>query len=287
MARERGGLLCVVLAVLCPLVTYETGRAQEGVRADEAAAARTPSATAAGVFMRHTDSPTTQTHRAAFNSQAGYDGSRRSGTVELRAELTVLGGPRSAARVVGLSLIGGASYLSPAAHAAPIGGDGLHAFGGVKLQPLFQARHGVDGAFSVSYLSHGFNLAPALATGVLLGRRLADTQLLLNLDYAQSFAHGDRFGRLRAASLTRVVRELRVGMEGRASFDLGFEDDTPGEAAYDIGCGPFASYALNHLVLSLGLGPTLLRFTDKPGNGTQRDRTLVGVALNVGLGTTL
>jgi hypothetical protein len=235
--------------------------------------------------MRHSDSPTTETYRAAFNSQAGYDSSRRSGTVELRAELVVLGGPRP--RAVGLSLIGGAAYLSPATHAQHIGQDGLRAFGGVKMQPLFQARHGIDGAVSVSYVSQGFNLAPAIATGVMLGRRVGDTQLLLNADYGQSFANGDRFGRLRAASLTRLVRELRVGVDGRASFDLGFDDDTPGEAAYDVTLGPFASYALDHLVLSLGFGPALLRFTDKPGNASQRDSTLLGLALNVGVGTAL
>jgi hypothetical protein len=274
-----------VAASLAVAAAHGSASAQE-LPVDASDSGRAPAASAAGAFMHHADSPTTEAHRAAFNNQAGYD-STRSGTVELRAELVVVGGPRSAARPLGLSLIAGASYAGPSAHAGYVGQERVNASGGLKLQPLFQARHGFDAALAVRYVSHGFNLSPAVVADLLFSRRIAETQLIFNLGYGQSLAHGDRYGRVRAASLTRLVDELRLGIEGRASFDLGLEDDTPGEAAFDAVVGPFASYALSHLVFSLGGGPSLLRFTDKPGNGGQRDTILLGFMLHAGVGTAL
>jgi hypothetical protein len=284
--RHRACALFYVLHGLC--FSAPGGLlAQEAAPFDGLASEPTREAAAAGVFLPHTDSPTTQTHRAAVNGRGGYDQNRGSGTADLRAELVILGGPQRRTMPMGLSLVGTASYFSPSAHAGYIGQGRVNASGGLKLQPLFQARHGFDGALSIRYVSQGDNLSPAIATGLLFARRFANTQLILNADYGQSFANGDRYGWLRAASLTRVIRELRLGVDGRASFDLGFEDDTPGEAAYDVTAGPVASYALSHLVFSLGGGPSLLRFTDKPGNGSKRNSTLLGFALHVGVGAAL
>jgi len=139
----------------------------------------------------------------------------------------------------------------------------------------------IDAAVMVSYQSRGFNLTQAVAADLLLGRRFGDTQLLLNIGYGQGVEEGERYGRVRAASLTRVVDELRLGIDGRFAADLEFEWEEPtGEPEFEANVGPVVSYTISHINLSASVGPAALRYRD--GHDT-----LYGVAANFGVGGTL
>lgn len=249
---------------------------------DDAARLRTAEkSAAAGVFLTYTESATTETHNVAASSQVGYDGNREGAFVHTRAEGVILAGPSGrggrARSPVGLSVVGGGSYIDATAQ-FPSSSSG---FGGLKLQPIFQERFGFDAAVMVTYQSRGFNLTPAVAADVLLGRRIGDTQLLLNIGYGQGVTEGERYGRVRAASLTRVVDELRVGIDGRFMADLELEWEEPtGEPEFEANVGPVVSYTISHISLSATVGPAALRYRDG------RD-TLLGVAANFGIGGTL
>jgi hypothetical protein len=184
-------------------------------------------------------------------------------------------------------LIADASIASGTARVESIGASEIQASLGFKVQPLHRARHAVDAALSLAYVSQGFNLSPAIMTELLIGRELLGMQLLLNLGYGQSLANRDRYARVRMGTLTTVAQHVRVGVDARASVDLGLEDDTAGEAAFDLTGGPTASYILGPIALSVSGGPLLLRFTDQPSNGEQRDKRLVGYVAMLGVGSAM
>lgn len=233
---------------------------------------------ASGVFLRSAESPTTEAHRAAVSTHAGFDGNRQGALVETRGEVVLVApSARTSGPRFGLSVVGGGAYIG-ATSRLPESSSG---FGGLKLQPVFQDQLGFDAAVSVSYLSRGFNLQQALQAELLLGRRIGDTQLLLNVGYGHGLEEGERYGRLRAAVLSRVVKELRLGLEARGMLDLERDEDEPsGEPDFEVNGGAVVSYTISHLSLSASAGPAALKYRDG------RD-TMFGVAASFGIGAAL
>lgn len=229
--------------------------------------------TAEGVFMRFGDSPSMRHHKVAVGTHVGGDGNRDSAAVETRGEIVVYG-----RKGFHLGLVGGGSYIG-AARGLPEQSAG---FGGVKAQLLSQELHGIDGAVSVQYTSKGFNLVPAVSSQLMLGRSFGDTQLLFNVGYGAGLEEGERFGTLRAGMLTRVYRELRIGLDARAMADLEFEWEEPeGEPEFEVNGGAVVSYAFSHLSVSALAGPAALRYRDGG------DNTRVGAIFSLGIGATL
>jgi hypothetical protein len=227
---------------------------------------------AAGVFLPYTDSATTHTHAVAIESHVAYDPNRRGAQLQTRGEVVLF-----ARRTMGLALMGGGTYVSARAPVPESSG----AFGGLKLQALAQAQFGVDLAISCAYLSRGFNLRPAVATELLLGRSLGALQLLLNVGYGQGVRDNERFGALRGALLHHAYRGLHVGLDARFAADLELDAVEPtGEPEFEANGGAVLSYAISHVTVSATGGPAALRFRDG------RD-THLGVALAVGIGATL
>lgn len=263
----------VLLASLLLPVAAAAQQGQEGASEEGTFGSYTGErSTAAGMFLRFTESPTTRTHKAAVGTHTAFDGNRRGVTLETRGEVVVY-----ASRALGVALLGGGAYVG-ASEALP---EASHAFGGVKLQPLSQERFGVDLAFSVAYQSRGFNLRQAVATGILLGRRFGETQTLLNVVYGQGLEDDERYGSLRAGVLHPIVQRLYVGLDARFSADLELNEDEPeGEPEFEGHVGPVLSYTLSHLTLSATAGPATLRYRD----GTD---TRFGAVVSLGVAATL
>lgn len=272
--RIEGLFLVAVCGLASPLFTAQARAQQQVDTGTEGIGHNTAErSTAKGVFMRFGESPAMDGHKVAVSSHVGGDTSRESAAVETRGEVVVYG-----RRGFHVGLIGGGSYIG-AARGLPEQSAG---FGGVKAQLLSQAQHGIDGAISVQYTSRGFNLVPAIASQLMIGRSFGDTQLLFNVTYGGGLEEAERFGTVRAAALTRVYRELRVGVDARALADLEFEWEEPeGEPEIEVNGGAVVSYAFSHLSLSALAGPTALRYRD----GTDTFR--VGALFSLGVGVTL
>jgi hypothetical protein len=231
----------------------------------------------AGAFLRWTDAATTSTHAVTIESHGGYDTTREGATAEARGEAVILSdatGRRTRGVPLGLGVFGGGVYASgPQANT-----DLTSGFGGLKLQPLFQETLGIDAALAVSYHSRGFSLRPVVVAEVLLGRRFGETQLLFNAGYSQPTDSDERSGSARAAVTTRVVGDLRAGLDSKASFDLELDEEEPaGEPELEVLAGPAVGYAIGHVAVSATGGVSALRLRD--GNDTR-----VGATMALGLG---
>ena len=263
----------LTLVALCSAFTLPL--AAQDADGDDTALGRSTAeqSTASGVFLRFTESPNMQGHKVAIDNHVGGDSNRRGAVVETRGEAVLY-----ARKGFGLGLIGGGSYVG-ATQRFP---EQSSAFGGVKLQALSQRQHGVDGGVAVSYVSRGFNLVPTVAADLMLARAFGDTQVLLNLTYGAGLEDAERYGALRAALLTRVAGQLRVGVEARFMSDLERAWEEPeGEPEFEGNGGAVVSYAISHVSLSAMAGPAALRYRDGVGE------TLLGATFTVGVGATL
>jgi hypothetical protein len=233
---------------------------------------------AAGTFLRLTESPTTSTHRVSVSTHGGYDASRQATLLDARGDIVLLSHTGLERRSkVGLAVVGGGSYSV----GSPAVSDFSSARAGLKVQPIFQEQLGFDAAVSVTYDSRGFNLVPAISTDLLLARSIGQTQLVLNIGYGAGVRESERAGRLRAAVLTRLVADLRVGLEARGQLDLERDDDEPsGESDYEVTASAVANYTISHLSLTAGVGPGAVRYRDG-------QETHVGVVATFGVGATL
>ena len=102
------------------------------------------------------------------------------------------------------------------------------------------------------------------------------------MGYGAGLQDAERFGSVRAAALTRVFRELRVGVDARAMADLEFELEEPeGEPEIEVNGGAVVSYAFSHLSVSALAGPAALRYRDGS------DAFRVGAIFSLGIGATL
>ena len=233
--------------------------------------------TEAGVFLRFAESPNTHTHKVAVDTHVGFDSNREGAVIDTRAEAVLF-----SRRSFGLAVFGGGSYIGATSRFD----EASSVNAGLKLQPLSQARHGIDGAFTVAYQSRGFNLQPAVAAELLLARRWGNTQALLNVGYGHGLEEGERYGTARGAVLTRVWKELRAGVDGRFLHDLEFDADEPeGEPELEANAGAVVSYAISHFALSLHAGPAFLRYRPQPD--APPSSTMIGAMVGVGIGATL
>lgn len=269
-------------AIVTPLAAQDigfVGRVSQPAEHEDGARFRTAAqSAAAGTFLRLAESPTTSTHRVSVSTHGGYDGSRRGTVLEARGDAVLFARTGLERRSkVGLALVGGASYgLNNSA--TP---NFSSARAGLKLQPVFQQQHGVDAALAVSYDSRGFNLVPAVSAELLLARSFGETQLVLNVGYGAGLRESEHAGRLRAAVLTRLVADLRVGLEARGQLDLERDDDEPsGENDFEVAASAVANYTISHISLTAGAGPGAIRYRD--GRETQ-----VGLVATFGVGATL
>jgi len=269
------GVLAVCSALALPLAAQDADPTAESDSFGRNTAERS---TASGVFLRFAESPNTQTHKVAVDTHTGFDSNREGAVVDTRAE-----GVLYSRRSFGLAVFGGGSYVG--ASAARFG-EASGVTGGLKLQPLSQARHGIDGAFTVAYQSRGFNLQPAVAAELLIARHWGDTLGVFNVGYGHGLEEGERSGTVRAALLTRVWKQLRVGVDGRYVHDLEFAPEEPeGEPEFEANAGAVLSYAVSHISLSAHAGPAVLRYRAQPDRPS--DGTLVGAVVSLGIGASL
>jgi hypothetical protein len=152
---------------------------------------------------------------------------------------------------------------------------------GARLQVLSQARHGVDGALSVTYRAEGFTEGEGeIETLVAMARRVGAATLLANLAYGQDPEGRERDGEVRAAALARVSRCLFLGLDGRWRFDLGSDVAklrANNEPTTDLDLGPVATLVLGPVALTAETGASLVRRID--GN------TKLGLVAIGGIGT--
>lgn len=271
----RIGALALCSALALPLAAQDSDLASE---AGSIGRNTSEQSTEAGVFLRFAESATTQTHKVAIDTHTGFDSNRKGLVLDTRGEVVL-----HARRGFGVALIGGGAYIG-ATERFP---ESSSAFGGLKLQGLEQSRHGIDAGVSVQYQSRGFNLQPAVAAELMLGRRWGRTQTLFNAGYGHGLEEGERYGTLRAAVLTRVWKELRVGVDGRYVRDLEFGPEEPeGEPEFEANAGAVVSYAISHISLSAHAGPAVLRYRAQPTD-VEKPSTLVGSVVSLGIGATL
>jgi hypothetical protein len=220
-------------------------------------------AAAAGQFLPLTYAATDGETAAVACGYAGYDGALGA-VMESHAEVR-LWGP--------IALRGAAELGDTSRRVRPSIG--------ARVQLLSEARHGVDGAISVTYRAEGFTEAEGeIETLVALGRRVGGTTLIANLAYGQDPDGNERDGEVRAAAFRRVSRRLHLGVDGRWRFDLGSSVDklrASNEPTTDLDAGPVAMLTLGPLALTAETGASLVR---RIGGDTK-----LGVVALGGLGT--
>jgi hypothetical protein len=152
---------------------------------------------------------------------------------------------------------------------------------GARVQFLSQARHGVDGAVSVTYRAEGFTEAEGeIETLLAVARRVGAATLLANLAYGQDPEGHERDGEVRAAALARVSRRLLLGLDGRWRLDLGSEAGqlrANNEPTTDLDVGPVATLVLGPVALTAETGASLVRRID--------GKEQLGVVAIAGIGT--
>lgn len=271
--RIEGLIVIALCGLASPLLTQQAHAQQADTGSEGFGSNTAERSTAKGVFMRLGESADMNHHKVAIGTHVGGDTNRQGAAVETRGEIVLWG-----RKGFNVGLIGGGSYIG-ATSKYPEQSAG---FGGVKAQLLSQEQHGIDTAVAVSYASKGFNLVPAVKSELMLGRAFGDTSLNLNVAYFGGLEEQERSGYLRAGVLTRVYRELRVGVDARAMADLEFAWEEPeGEPEFEVNGGAVVSYAFSHLSLQALAGPTALRYRD--GNND----LLVGAMFSLGIGATL
>jgi hypothetical protein len=218
---------------------------------------------ASGQFLPLTYAPTVGETSAVASGYAGWDGALGA-VMESHAEV----------RVWGPVALRGAAELGDTSRR-------VRPSIGARAQLLSQARHGVDGAVSVTYRAEGFTEAEGeIETLVALGRRIGRTMLIANLAYGQDPDGNERDGELRAAAFARIAPRLHLGLDGRWRFDLGSSADklrANNEPTTDLDAGPVVMLTLGPVALTAETGASLVR---RIGGDTR-----LGVVALGGLGT--
>lgn len=222
-----------------------------------------------GVTPETRDSPVEETARAGSFQPLTLPAS----VVEMRGFAMAYGGYDSAsrdprlvsfaeARVYGpLALRFGAQTNSATGEIAP-------SLGG-RVQLLSQANHGLDAAAFLAYNAEGFTeLEGELEGGLAFGRTFGTWQLLLNLVYGQDLEGKERDGEVRTSVLYHLPPRYHFGIDGRARFDLGEEENGDAKArfepVFDVDVGPAMSVTLGPLVAGIHGGFAALRFEGTP-----------------------
>jgi hypothetical protein len=208
-------------------------RAQDDQTSSRDAGAASRSAEA-GMFLPLSMAPRTDSQTAFLNSYGGYDSARRAAEIQGTADVTLFGP---------LALRGGAQYTEFTNRTKPTLG--------LRLQPLSQQQHGIDGGVGVFYKPEGLTEAEGeVEAVVMLSRRFGRLTGFANLVYGQDPEGAERDGEVRLAGLYRFTAELQAGLDGRVRFDLGSDAGKRRaklEAAFDLTTGPTLSYSFGRV----------------------------------------
>jgi len=196
-----------------------------------------------GQFLPLTAAATVGQTAAVASGYAGYDGALGA-VMESHAEVR-LWGP--------IALRGAAELGDTSRRVRPSIG--------ARAQLLSQARHGVDGALSVTYRAEGFTEGEGeIETLVALGRRIGATTLLANLAYGQDPEGNERDGELRA-SLLRTQGRGVYGLEARGRSAIGPQhgSNSAVEPRADAVGGLVGMLSLRTFALYAEVGPSTVK----------------------------
>jgi hypothetical protein len=243
-AVARRALWCGLL--LCASVA----RAQlRDTTQGEAAAA----AAQAGALAPYSAPASLAGYRGLLRIDTAYDDVRGSAVQSVLGEVVVL-----PARV---SLFGGGQYGTPDVAQAPK----LSALGGLRLQALAQARHGIDLSVAASYRSLGFSQLPAVLGELAVARSFGPLRLGGAATYGQSMREGDRFGSLALHGRVNIVHALYLGADSRYSMDLERDGDEPAfEPQYELLSSGLLGYLGPWLAVQLRGGLRMLQYRLQP-----------------------
>src|SRR6185312_2670454 len=154
--------------------------------------------------------------------------------------------------------------------------DGIHSVYpsvGVRVGILAQERYKIDLGLLGQYKNLGFSEASGeFEFGVLVGRRWGHVGAQLNLLYGQGLDEGERDAEVRASLLYFIHPRFNAGLDLRARFDLGEENEARTksklEADFDFLGGAIAQLTVvEHLVLLAEVGPHVVVIAEKPQAG--------------------
>ena len=144
---------------------------------------------------------------------------------------------------------------------------------GVRVGILQQERFKVDLGLIAQYKNLGFSEASGeFEFGVLVGRRWGKLGAQLNAIYGQGLDEGERDAEVRASLLWYALPRLNAGLDLRARFDLGEDDEARAnaklEADFDFLGGAIAQLTVvEHLVLMVEIGPHVVSIKDQASAG--------------------
>jgi len=212
-----------------------------------------------------TATPFGDERKAQIRATSFFDDARKRTISEARADVRLFGP---------LSLHGGAFTAMGNGYVSPLAG--------AQLRALSQDRHYVDGAFSVSYLGEGFNLVRATELRALVGRRVGDTSLYMNVGYVQGLERNERYVDLRLSAQQHLwERRLFVGVDSRLRVDAERDNDEPAhEPETDLMAGPVVGLTVGGVAVSGFGGISAVRFRDQ-------SPSRAGVFAGIGIGTVL
>jgi hypothetical protein len=196
----------------------------------------------AGMFLPWSMAPRTDSQRAFLKFAGGYDSERGTAIFEGTADVT-LWGP-IAARF-------GVDYGERA-------GSEVRPSGGLRVQALKQEKHAIDMSIGAFYRPEGFTEAEGEIEGVVsFGRKIERWLLIANLVYGQDPEGHERDGEVRLGTLYEAIARVFVGIDTRARFDLGTEEEKlekEGGAEFDMVLTPGIHYSPGWITLLANAG---------------------------------
>ena len=144
---------------------------------------------------------------------------------------------------------------------------------GLRVGLLRQERYKVDLALLGQYKNLGFSEASGeFEFGVLVGHRWGKVGAQLNALYGQGLDEGERDAEVRASLLWYAHPRINAGLDARARFDLGEENEARTksklEADFDFLGGLIGQFTVvEHLVLIAEVGPHVVVIQEKPSAG--------------------
>lgn len=216
-------------APTAPAPTVPSERAEEPAKVPYKE--RASESAKAGMFLPWSMAPRTDSQRAFLKAAGGYDSVRRGALFDSTMDVT-LWGP--------IALRVGVDYGERKdSDARPSGG--------LRVQALKQERHAIDMSIGVFYRPEGFTEPEGEIEGVIaFGRRIERWLLIANLVYGQDPEGHERDAEVRLGTLYEAISRVLIGIDTRARFDLGTEEEKleeEGGAKYDLVLGPTLNYS--------------------------------------------
>lgn len=246
--------LCATPALASESPASDTADSHSGVVAPR----KVSTMAGAGAFLAWTEQARTDTHRAVASLHSGH-ATRAGWSHSGSGELVVLG-PGSV--LDSADEIDGGGGIGVALRGGVFSRRGEQASGeiGLKAQLTSQHRTGFDLAATLLYQNEGFNLRPALASGIQCGTSIGSWLLLGNVGYGQGLADEERYGTLKLAVLRQVSEQLHAGVDSMLDLDLELDADEPdGEPQLLLQAGPAVTWTIGSVALSAQVGLSVLQ----------------------------